>query len=293
MLDDFKTELKRLGIKRIRKDENRRQSMALVIEDKDTDENGELEFADALNVSPERLAESRKRKRGLTKFWSAGGADGAEDGAEAGARGRLRNESAVVDGELVGASGGGTLGSEKGLGRQQQQQQQRDSVGKGGRKIGPLPSLGGGLVKGWRDMTGSTAGDDGRDGSSPSTKQKKKKKRLWDSERDAPDVVRCEPEQQDPLTRQRTWEANVNRQRAGTEGTIGDETIGGVGGNGSTERIAGFDEEVEEGQRRGPGGRSHSRTDGLGATGKKPRTGSGQGSPDFDSIDFQTRPAGF
>lgn len=46
MLDDFKTELKRLGMKRMRKDEQRRQSTALVLDDKDQDE--EVEFADAL-----------------------------------------------------------------------------------------------------------------------------------------------------------------------------------------------------------------------------------------------------
>ncbi len=47
MLDDFKTELKRLGMKRIQKEEMRRQSFALVLDDKDDDE--EVEFADALN----------------------------------------------------------------------------------------------------------------------------------------------------------------------------------------------------------------------------------------------------
>jgi hypothetical protein len=50
MLDDFKTELRRLGMKRIRKDELRRQSHALVLDDKDDDE--EVEFADALGPSP-------------------------------------------------------------------------------------------------------------------------------------------------------------------------------------------------------------------------------------------------
>ena len=48
MLDDFKTELKRLGMKRIQKEEMRRQSVALVLDDKDEDE--EVEFADALNT---------------------------------------------------------------------------------------------------------------------------------------------------------------------------------------------------------------------------------------------------
>ena len=47
MLDDFKTELKRLGMKRIQKEEMRRHSVALVLDDKDDDE--EVEFADALN----------------------------------------------------------------------------------------------------------------------------------------------------------------------------------------------------------------------------------------------------
>ena len=47
MLDDFKTELKRLGMKRIQKEEMRRQSTALVLDDMEDDE--EVGFADALN----------------------------------------------------------------------------------------------------------------------------------------------------------------------------------------------------------------------------------------------------
>ena len=50
VLDDFKTELKRLGIKRMQADEVRRQSTALVLDD-DKDEDQEVEFADALNAT--------------------------------------------------------------------------------------------------------------------------------------------------------------------------------------------------------------------------------------------------
>jgi hypothetical protein len=95
---DFKTELKRLGIKRIRNEEKRRQSFALVLDDKDVDENGELEFADALNTSPSRLAE----QRGPAQSPSS-------------ARGRLRNESVQHDRPQVG-QGGKRLSQLPGLG---------------------------------------------------------------------------------------------------------------------------------------------------------------------------------
>ncbi|KAK5065212.1 hypothetical protein LTR84_001049 [Exophiala bonariae] len=58
MLDDFKTELKRLGIKRLQQDELRRKSLALVLDDNmkdDDDANHQLEFSDALNVNPARF----------------------------------------------------------------------------------------------------------------------------------------------------------------------------------------------------------------------------------------------
>jgi hypothetical protein len=48
MLDDFKTELKRLGMRRIQQEEMRRHSVALVLDDKDDDQ--EVEFADTLNT---------------------------------------------------------------------------------------------------------------------------------------------------------------------------------------------------------------------------------------------------
>jgi len=54
MLDDFKTELRRLGINRMRKDEERRQSVAMVLEEDDKNDQSELEFADALDIGPER-----------------------------------------------------------------------------------------------------------------------------------------------------------------------------------------------------------------------------------------------
>ena len=56
MLDDFKTELKRLGIKRMRQDELRRQSFALVVDPHESkDDDGHMEFSDALNVNPARF----------------------------------------------------------------------------------------------------------------------------------------------------------------------------------------------------------------------------------------------
>ena len=61
MLDDFKTELKRLGMKRIQKEELRRNSTALVLDDKDEDE--EVEFADALDTRA-RPANSDSLKSG-------------------------------------------------------------------------------------------------------------------------------------------------------------------------------------------------------------------------------------
>ena len=122
MLDDFKTELKRLGIKRIKKEEMRRNSMALVIEDKDTDENGQLEFADALNVSPERLAAERR------------------NGA---ARGRMRNTS---------FANGATESSETSPSDRDHQKYGREQTGRGGRKLSHLPSLPSGVKSTWTSI---------------------------------------------------------------------------------------------------------------------------------------------
>lgn len=55
MFDDFKTEFKRLGIKRVQKEEERQQNYALVILDKNDYERDELEFKDELNASRSRL----------------------------------------------------------------------------------------------------------------------------------------------------------------------------------------------------------------------------------------------
>lgn len=58
MLDDFKTELKRLGIKRVQKDELRRQSFALVVEphdSKEEEDDDHIEFRDVLNTNPARF----------------------------------------------------------------------------------------------------------------------------------------------------------------------------------------------------------------------------------------------
>jgi hypothetical protein len=69
MLDDFKTELKRLGIKRLRHDELRRQSVALVLdhETKDDDDDTQLEFSDALNVNPARFQTLRSLDNSSTQ----------------------------------------------------------------------------------------------------------------------------------------------------------------------------------------------------------------------------------
>jgi len=80
VLDDFKTELKRLGIRRIQKEEKRRQSTALVLDDKDDDQDDgrELEFADALNVTDSTAAGgkgSKKRKRMRQESVSGGGSE--------------------------------------------------------------------------------------------------------------------------------------------------------------------------------------------------------------------------
>jgi hypothetical protein len=117
MLDDFKTELKRLGIKRIKKDEDRRQSYAVVLEDKDTGDQGELEFADALNVSPERFAKERYGRKS-----NAGPINSPND--------RFRQQS-VLDGNYA----------------RDQQKYGRDQTGQGGRRISHLPDLG--IKKGW------------------------------------------------------------------------------------------------------------------------------------------------
>lgn len=89
MLDDFKTELKRLGMKRIQKEEMNRRSFALVLDEKDDDE--EVEFADVLsprrqntaNLSPSQspsgrlredsLSNTRPEKRGAPRFPAAKG----------------------------------------------------------------------------------------------------------------------------------------------------------------------------------------------------------------------------
>ncbi|OCT54820.1 hypothetical protein CLCR_03167 [Cladophialophora carrionii] len=57
MLDDFKTELKRLNVKRVRKEEMRRQTFALVddLHDPKYGDDHHMEFTDALNTSPLRF----------------------------------------------------------------------------------------------------------------------------------------------------------------------------------------------------------------------------------------------
>jgi hypothetical protein len=106
MLDDFKTELKRLGMKRIQKEEMRRQSVALVLDDKDDpDYDGEVEYADALNTPS-------KPRRG-SRFSSANSPTG-----------RLRHDS---------LSNGSSLSGKRFVPKPQ--------IGKGGTIISQLPGL--------------------------------------------------------------------------------------------------------------------------------------------------------
>lgn len=163
MLDDFKTELKRLGIKRIKKDEDRRQSYAVVLDDKDTDEHGELEFADALNSSPERFADERRGRRGTTA--------GCPDDAMGHGGRRLRHDSI-----LEGGSSEGRFQTEYG----------RDRTGQGGRRISQLPALG--IKKGWNALAARKV-----------KKQIARGNYVVDIEKDAPDVVRSDS-RQDPRT---------------------------------------------------------------------------------------------
>jgi hypothetical protein len=104
MLDDFKTELKRLNVKRMRKEELRRHSFALVDDlhdPKDGDDN-HMEFTDALNTNPLR-------------FQTMQNLDNSPDHSP---MGRPRQDS-VTDSQ----------GNEK------------ESVGKAGKKISKLPGL--------------------------------------------------------------------------------------------------------------------------------------------------------
>jgi hypothetical protein len=111
MLDDFKTELKRLGIKRMQKDEQRRQSFALVLDDKDEDDDREVEFADALNTNPARF----NGKRASNRIATTNNADSSPRG--------LRQNSIGVNGSAD--TGGGP----------------KSMSGRGGMKIAHLPGL--------------------------------------------------------------------------------------------------------------------------------------------------------
>ena len=103
MLDDFKTELKRLGIKRMRQDEMRRQSFALVADNLDSKtDDGHMEFTDVLNTSP-------------TQFQTMQTFD---DSPSRGSTGRLRQDS-------VG----------------EPRKQSKEYLGRAGKKISRLPGL--------------------------------------------------------------------------------------------------------------------------------------------------------
>ena len=183
-------------------------------------ESTQLEFADALNVSPERLAEDRRRTDVPNSPNSP--------------RGRLRNDSVI----------------------QQQRGEARTSVGKGGRRISQLPGLG--IAKGLRFG------------------KKRKGGSAWDLERDAPDVHRCEPHQ-DPLERARTCESNARTERTVAHDRFHDDIS-----EMSTNHISG---------RSSPSSR-HKVEDHEGAAAAEGEGEAPAKSPDFDSIDFQTKPAG-
>lgn len=102
MLDDFKTELKRLGIKRLQQDELRRQSMALVLDDNTKDDDNQLEFSDALNVNPARFQTLQS----------------ADTNSSRSPRGRMRHESVS-----------------------ESRDDPRNHVGHSGKKISRLPGL--------------------------------------------------------------------------------------------------------------------------------------------------------
>ena len=109
MLDDFKTELKRLGIKRIQKEEKRRQSVALVLDDKEQDEDDEVEFADALNTNPAR-------------FFGKKNSSSAAEQPDSPPR-RMRHESMEMNGSA------------------DHRGEPKQGLGKEGKKIAPLPGL--------------------------------------------------------------------------------------------------------------------------------------------------------
>ncbi|KAK5041804.1 hypothetical protein LTR13_002471 [Exophiala sideris] len=103
MLDDFKTELKRLGIRRMRQDELRRQSTALVadhLESKDDDPH--MEFSTALNMHPSQLQTMRDSDNSVSDS----------------PPGRLRHDSII-----------------------ESRRDSKESVGKSGKKLGRLPGL--------------------------------------------------------------------------------------------------------------------------------------------------------
>ncbi|KIX10327.1 uncharacterized protein Z518_01409 [Rhinocladiella mackenziei CBS 650.93] len=105
MLDDFKTELKRLGIKRLQKDEMRRQSFALVMDPNGSkDDDGHMEFSDALNVNP-------------AGFQTMQNLDNSPSSSP---MGRLRQDS-VTDSQV--------------------QINSKECIGKAGKKISRLPGL--------------------------------------------------------------------------------------------------------------------------------------------------------
>lgn len=103
MLDDFKTELKRLGIKRLRQDELRRQSFALVGDQLGSkDDDGHMEFSTALNMSPSQLQATRD----------------SDNSFNSSPPGRMRHDSIL-----------------------ESRRDSKESIGRSGKKLGRLPGL--------------------------------------------------------------------------------------------------------------------------------------------------------
>ncbi|OQV02007.1 hypothetical protein CLAIMM_07266 [Cladophialophora immunda] len=103
MLDDFKTELKRLGIRRMRKEELRRHSFALVGDPNDYKEgDDQMEFSDALHTNPLQFQTTQN----------------LDDSPRSSPMGRLRQDSITNS-----------------------QSNEKEAIGKSGKKISKLPSL--------------------------------------------------------------------------------------------------------------------------------------------------------
>ncbi|KAL6245182.1 hypothetical protein RBB50_007957 [Rhinocladiella similis] len=119
MLDDFKTELKRLGIKRMRQDELRRRSFALVANDLESKtDDGHMEFTDALNTDP---LEFQSLQHTST-------CDDSSISPSRGSAGRLRQDSMAESRNETRP-------------RPRPRTEPKEYIGKAGKKIARLPGL--------------------------------------------------------------------------------------------------------------------------------------------------------